>query len=103
VRDSRGATKEFVVFRRRRGVIFAAPLVVAALFPATTGATSTGGCPAGGDWELVTVASLNITPEEAMGLPSLDGNGDGLTCINRLPNHPLIVDAFVFRDNTVGP
>jgi hypothetical protein len=91
------------VCRRRRGVIFAAPLVVAALLPATTEATSTGGCPPGGDWELVTVASLEITPEEAMGLPSLDGNGDGRTCINRLPHHPLIEDAFVFRDNTVGP
>jgi hypothetical protein len=51
----------------------------------------------------VTVASLDITPEEAMGIPSLDGNGDGLTCIHRLPRHPNIPDAFVFRDNTVGP
>ena len=91
------------MYNRRRGVIFAAPLVVAALFPATTGATSTGGCPAGDDWEKVTVASLNISPEEAMGIPSLDGNGDGLTCIHRLPRHPNIPDAFVFRDNTVGP
>jgi hypothetical protein len=91
------------VSRRRRGFIVAAPLVVAALFPATTGAKSIGGCPAGGDWERVTVASLDITPEEASGIPSLDGNQDGWTCINRLPNHPLIEDAFVFRDNTVGP
>ena len=49
------------------------------------------------------MASLGITPETATGIPSLDGNQDGLTCINRLPNHPLIEDAFVFRDNTVGP
>jgi hypothetical protein len=91
------------VSRRRRGAIVAAPLVVAALFPATTGAKSIGECPPGGDWELVTVASLGLTPETATGIPSLDGNQDGLTCINRLPNHPLIEDAFVFRDNTVGP
>jgi len=49
------------------------------------------------------VASLGITPETATGIPSLDRNQLGLTCINRLPNHPLIEDAFVFRDNTVGP
>lgn len=90
------------MFKRGRGVIAAAPLVAAALFPAATGATSLGGCPSSG-WELVTLASLEITPETATGIPSLDGNGDGLTCIHRLPRQPNIEDAFVFRDNTVGP
>lgn len=84
-------------------VIIAAPLVVAVALPATAAGTSTGGCPSGGNWELRTVAELGIDPEVASGIPSLDGNGDGRTCIHPLPNYPRFPDAFVFRDNTVGP
>lgn len=59
-----------------------------------------GGCPRGGAWELVTVASLGLDPETASGIPSLDGNDDGWTCIKQLPNFPE-EGSFVFRDNTV--
>ena len=45
---------------------------------------------------------LGLDPETASGIPSLDGNGDGWTCIMSLSNHP-VEGAFVFRDNTVGP
>lgn len=59
-----------------------------------------GGCPPGGNWELVTVASLGIDPETASGIASLDHNDDGWTCIKPLPNYP-VEGVFVFRDNTV--
>jgi hypothetical protein len=84
-------------------VIIAAALVVAAALPSTAAGKSIGGCPSGDGWELVTVAELGIDPEIASGIPSLDGNGDGLTCIMGLENYPRFPDAFVFRDNTVGP
>lgn len=74
-----------------------------ALPTAPAPAASIGGCPTGDDWQLVTVASLGIDPQTASGIPSLDGNGDGLTCIKGLENYPRFPDAFVFRDNTVGP
>jgi hypothetical protein len=77
--------------------------VAIALPVAPASATSTGGCPSGDDWQMVTVASLGIDPETASGIPSLDGNGDGLTCIKGLANYPRFPNAFVFRDNTVGP
>jgi hypothetical protein len=69
----------------------------------STGASAkaVGGCPPG--FELVTVESLGITPEEASGIPSLDGNGDALTCImpSSANEHAVIAGGFVFRDNTV--
>jgi hypothetical protein len=80
--------------QRRRRFIFAAALAVASLLPGTGTATSTGGCPTGDSWQLVTPKSLGIVS----GAPSLDGNGDGLTCIQYLPNYPRFPDAFVFRD-----
>jgi len=89
--------------QRRRRFILAAPLAVAALLPATAAGTSTGGCPSGGDWQLVTIASIGFDPSTAAGIPSLDGNRDGLTCIQFLPNFPRAAGVFVFRDNTVGP
>ena len=60
-----------------------------------------GGCPKGsGDWELVVVAVVfpDVDPTILAGIPSLDGNGDGLTCIR-----PAGLSV-TFRDNTVqGP
>lgn len=59
-----------------------------------------GGCPSGGGWELVRVADVfpDIDPTILAGIPSLDGNGDGLTCIR-----PAGLSV-TFRDNTVqGP
>ena len=70
-------------------------------FPSGSSAKAVGGCPTG--FELVTIESLGLTPEEAKGIPSLDGNVDGNTCINPLPvpagSH--LDGAFIFRDNTV--
>lgn len=65
-------------------------------------AKSVGGCPPAGGFVLVTVESLGITPETASGIASLDGNGDGMTCIRFLrtsdnSNAPI----GIFRDNTV--
>ena len=59
--------------------------------------------PAWDGWQLVAVADLGITPEEATGIASLDGNGDGMTCIKPQPNFPKNPGAFTFRDNTAGP
>ncbi len=66
----------------------------------TASAKSTGNCPPGqAGYELIDVSELGITPETATGIPSLDGNGDGLTCIKPLPNSDGNI---IFRDNTVG-
>ena len=64
---------------------------------------SVGGCPTGSGaaWTLVSVSSLGIDPETAMGIPSLDGNRDGWTCI-RTPTQQSPAGEFsIFRDNTV--
>jgi hypothetical protein len=87
------------MLRRGTRLLLAAPIAAVALIPATARAKSIGGCPSGGNWQLVTVASLGVP--NASGIPSLDGNGDGLTCIKPLPNYPS-AGAFTFRDNTVG-
>jgi hypothetical protein len=63
-------------------------------------AKSVGGCPRGGDWDLVTVESLDLPSEIVSGLASLDGNGDGWTCIKPLANFPA-PEVLIFRDNTV--
>lgn len=75
--------------------------VVMLLLPAGASAKTIGGCPPG--FDLVTVASLGITPEEASGLPSLDGNNDGRTCIKAIPaaESSPFAGGKVFRDNTV--
>lgn len=69
--------------------------------PSGASAKAVGGCPRG--FELLTVESLGLTPEEANGIPSLDGNRDALTCIMFLPvpEGTHLEGAFVFRDNTV--
>ena len=64
-------------------------------------ATSTGGCPgpAAASWTLSSLVDLGITPETADGIASLDGNGDGLTCVKLLPGSNQ--GFYIFRDNTV--
>ena len=87
---------------RRIMILLGTTGVAAALLtPGAAVGKSVGGCPQGGgaEFKLVTVESLGITPETATGIPSLDGNGDGLTCIKLLPNQPA--GTFIFRDNTV--
>ena len=82
----------------RRTTMLATAVVAAAyLAPGSAVGKSTGGCPesASEKWELVTVESLGIPPEAATGIASLDGNGDGLTCIKPQGT------GGVFRDNTV--
>ena len=63
-------------------------------------AKSVGGCPIAGGFSLRSVEELGIDPDVATGIPSLDGNRDGLTCIK-----PITIqdqEGFIFRDNTVG-
>jgi hypothetical protein len=79
--------------------VLAATVVVA--FPGAASAKSVGGCPTGDDWNLVTVKSLGIPPDTAVGLASLDGNEDGWTCIRPLEGPGIPEGAFIFRDNTV--
>jgi hypothetical protein len=80
--------------------------VVLASIPTFAQAKSLGGCPqsATESWQLVTVESLGIPEEIAVGIASLDGNRDGFTCI--MPNPASasapIAGSLVFRDNTVG-
>jgi hypothetical protein len=83
-------------------LVVALVLIPLTLAPTATG-TSTGGCPTGDSWHLVTIQSLGFNPDTAKGIPSLDGNGDQLTCVQYLTNFPpsLIPNAFIFRDNTV--
>jgi hypothetical protein len=60
--------------------------ITAVALPATAAGTSIGGCASGGNWELRTVAELGIDHEMAAGIPSLDGDGYGRTCIHPLAN-----------------
>lgn len=78
--------------------------LVGAVFPSGAAAKSVGGCPSGDGWQLVTVESLGITPEQASGIPSLDGKQDGWTCISpsRINSAAPVFGADVFRDNTVA-
>lgn len=71
------------------------------VFAPGASAKAVGGCPVG--FELVTIQSLGISPETASGIPSLDGNGDALTCVVFLTvsENATISGAFIFRDNTV--
>lgn len=81
-------------------LVIATGVVMLALVSGAS-AKTVGGCPP--NFELVTVASLGINPEEASGIPSLDGNDDGMTCIMPLRANERSVAAggIVFRDNTV--
>lgn len=88
---------------RKLGTAVAVAAATAALvFPATAPGKSVGGCPSGDGWQLVTVESLGIPPEAVSGIPSLDGNEDGQTCIKPLTGVPGLPEgSFIFRDNTV--
>ncbi len=78
-------------------------VIVLSLAPGLARAKSLGACPtgSGAEWTLVTVSSLGIDPETAMGIPSLDGNGDGMTCIRTPPQESPLGELTLFRDNTV--
>ena len=101
-------------WRRRqiRGRAVVALSVVAVLLSALpmqgASATSTGGCPEGASekWVLADVEGLGISSEMASGIPSLDGNGDGNTCIRKLFDFEGTICnmdfPIVFRDNTVA-
>ena len=89
------------MLRRMVVLLGSAALATAFLAPASAVGKSIGGCPesASAKWQLVTVESLGVPPEAATGLASLDGNGDGWTCIKPMPSFGE--GAFFFRDNTV--
>jgi hypothetical protein len=84
------------------GILFTA-LMALSLAPGLAQGKSLGGCPTGSGaaWSLVTVSSLGITPETATGIPSLDGNGDGMTCIRTSSQQSPLGELTLFRDNTV--
>lgn len=79
-------------------VVAAATIALAALPGAAAQAKSVGGCPESAGFALVTVASLGFPPEETEGVASLDGNGDGWTCIKSVAGSKWTI----FRDNTVA-
>jgi hypothetical protein len=78
-------------------------VIALSLAPGLAQGKSLGACPtgSGAEWTLVTVSSLGIDPETAMGIPSLDGNGDGMTCIRTPPQDSPLGELTLFRDNTV--
>ena len=84
-----------------RKLISAVAATTLAVGAATTNAAGPiGGCPRGGAWDLVLVADVfpDVDPSVLAGIPSLDGNGDGWTCIRPAGQ------SVSFRDNTVqGP
>ena len=51
-----------------------------AVAPASATPPPVGSCPTG--WELTTVKVVLKNISDPNGLPSLDGNGDGWTCVN---------------------
>ena len=89
------------MMRRMMPLLAAAGVAAALLAPGTAVGKTIGGCPdsASGKWQLVTVESLGIPPDDVSGLVSLDGNGDSWTCIKPMP--AFGEGGFVFRDNTV--
>jgi hypothetical protein len=89
--------------RRFLVVLAASMLLLLSAFQSGASAKVTGGCPSGDDWQLVTVASLGISPEQAAGIPSIDGNGDGWTCASASPaaEGSFPAGGFITRDNTV--
>jgi hypothetical protein len=109
------ATKEAGTFganRRRRTAVLRPRVILCtatagafalALAAGTADARTIGGCPtgSGAEWQLATVESLGIDPETAMGIPSLDGNADGWTCIRIPPQVSPLGELTLFRDNTV--
>jgi hypothetical protein len=91
-----------------RRIVLTLTVAVVLMFSAFEGganANSVGGCPSGDDWQLVSVTTLGISPEQAAGIPSIDGNGDGdaMTCVSPSPAAPgsFPAGAFIVRDNIV--
>jgi hypothetical protein len=96
-------TRSLILLAALATLLFAIPVYGAS-------ASSVGGCPSGASekWVLASVEGLGIDPALASGIPSLDGNGDGNTCIRKLhPSEGTICNQenpIIFRDNTVpGP
>ena len=95
---------------RHKGLwVFTALAVMLLVIPIQgASAASTGGCPnsASEKWTLAWVEGLGIAPEVATGIASLDGNGDGKTCIRKLHASEGTIcnmdNQIVFRDNTVA-
>jgi len=89
--------------RRSLLVLALSTVLLVAFFEGGATAKTIGGCPSGDSWQLVTVESLGISEEQATGIPSLDGNGDGWTCIFPAPANSAapVAGGFIFRDNTV--
>lgn len=89
--------------RRSLLLLALASVLLVAFFEGGAAAKTIGGCPSGDSWQLVTVESLGISEEQATGIPSLDGNLDGWTCISPLAANSAapLAGAFIFRDNTV--
>lgn len=96
--------------RRWRSIMLVAliALMLSTILIQGAGARSTGGCPSGASekWVLASVEGLGIDPEVASGIASLDGNGDGNTCIRKLfESEGTICNMdlpIIFRDNTVA-
>ena len=88
---------------RLRYLLVIAALAAALIAPTVAEGKSVGVCPSGegAAWTLVTIAELGIDPETATGIPSLDGNRDGLTCIRTAPQQSPLGELTLFRDNTV--
>jgi hypothetical protein len=101
-RNSTGGQSERRLPRVFLGIVMTAALVLS-LAPGLAQGKSVGGCPTGSGaaWTLVLVSSLGIDPETAMGIPSLDGNRDGWTCIRTPPQQSPLGELTIFRDNTV--
>ena len=89
----------------KRQIVVVLAVAAAVALPASSAtAKSIGSCPTQGDYELTAVAELGITEEQALGIASLDGNGDGYTCIKPapVPSQSVFYGGFLFRDNTVA-
>lgn len=77
-------------------------VAAAVLLPiGSASARPVGGCPPQGGFVLTPVTDLGLP--EGFSNPSLDKNGDGLTCVKFLPGNGNLAGFFIFRDNTVGP
>ncbi|HEU4356747.1 MAG TPA: hypothetical protein VFT27_14255 [Actinomycetota bacterium] len=96
------------MIRRVMLFVMATAVVLLALPINGASATSTGGCPEGasGKWVLASVEGLGVSPDVASGIASLDGNGDGNTCIRKLHASEGTIcnmeNPIIFRDNTVS-
>jgi len=98
IRGGSATNERGSIMNAQLATLAAATIVLAALPGGPAQAKSVGGCPEAAGFTLVTVASLEIPPEDSDGLASLDGNDDGWTCIKPVAGGKWTI----FRDNTVG-